>query len=171
MTWNGNDAAANDDTVSPADCSSTFVARASCNDRSASYKTRDSRDLAAALFQWGLALALPNLVESKSRKEVKMMKTIPSFLAALILVGGIASSSAFAAAPGVISNATLTQGSYCHLRFPAIREDTLSSDRPVLKSPGEGDIIDFYGPCDHDPLGQQEITSQRRDLADQYDND
>ena len=68
--------------------------------------------------------------------------------------GSFGTSGALAAAPGVITNATLTPGSYCHLTFPAIREETLSWDRPVLKDPSEGDIIDFYGSCDHDPLGK-----------------
>lgn len=89
------------------------------------------------------------------------MKITTSFLAAVLLASSIGASSAFAAAPGVISNTALTEGSYCHLTFPAIREETLSSDRPVLKEPSEGDIIDFYGPCDHDPLGMDEIWSQR----------
>ena len=99
------------------------------------------------------------------------MKIATSFLAALILVGGLGVKSTFAAAEGVISNATLIPGSYCHLTFPAIREDTLSSDRPVLKDPSEGDIVDFYGPCDHDPLGKDEIESQRLQNANVYDNE
>lgn len=99
------------------------------------------------------------------------MKTATSFLAALLLVGGLGGKSTFAAAEGVISNATLIPGSYCHLTFPAIREETLSWDRPVLKDPSKGDVIDFYGPCDHDPLGKDEIESQRRQSADVYDND
>jgi hypothetical protein len=99
------------------------------------------------------------------------MKIATSFLAALLLVGSIGAGSSFAAAPGVISNATLVPGSYCHLTFPAIREDTLASDRPVLKDPSDGDIIDFYGRCDHDPLGEYEIERQRRQNADRYDND
>ena len=100
------------------------------------------------------------------------MKIAKSFLAGLLLVGSFGTSGALAAAPGVITNATLTPGSYCHLTFPAIREETLSWDRPVLKDASEGDIIDFYGPCDHDPLGKDEIESQRRrQNADLYDND
>jgi len=99
------------------------------------------------------------------------MKIARLFLGAVLLVGTLGASSAFAAAPGVISNAVLAPGSYCHLTFPAIREDTLSWDRPVLKDPSEGDIIDFYGACDHDPLGKEEVVSQRRQTADQYDND
>jgi len=99
------------------------------------------------------------------------VKIATSFLAALLLVGGLGVKSTFATAEGVISNATFTPGSYCHLTFPAMREETLSWDRPVLKDASEGDIIDFYGPCDHDPLGKDEIESQRRQSADVYDND
>jgi hypothetical protein len=105
------------------------------------------------------------------RKEVILMKIATSFLAAVLLIGSFGVNGAFAAAPGVISNATFTPGSYCHLTFPAIREDTLSSNRPVLKDPSEGDIIDFYGSCDHDPLGKDEIQSQRQQAAERYDND
>jgi hypothetical protein len=79
----------------------------------------------------------------------------------LLLVGSLATSTAFTAAPGVISNQVITEGSYCHLTFPAIREETLSWDRPVLKDPSLGDIIDFYGPCDTDPLGEGQIHQQR----------
>jgi hypothetical protein len=96
------------------------------------------------------------------------MKIVTSFLAALLLVSSLGAGSAFAAAPGVISNAVLTPGSYCHLTFPAIREETLSWDRPVLKDPSEGDIIDYYGSCDHDPLGQDEIARQRRQTAQEW---
>ena len=99
------------------------------------------------------------------------MKIATSFLATVILVGSLGASSAFAAAEGVISNATFTPGSYCHLTFPAIREDTLSWDRPVLKDASSGDIIDYYGSCDHDPLGKDEIASQRQQAAERYDDD
>jgi hypothetical protein len=99
------------------------------------------------------------------------MKFATSFLAALVLIGSFGVTGALAVAPGVISNAVSTPGSYCHLRFPAIREDTLASNRPVLKDPSEGDIIDFYGSCDHDPLGKDEVESQRQQAAEVYDND
>ena len=100
------------------------------------------------------------------------MKIATSFLAALLsLVGGLGASSAFAAAEGVISNATLTPGSYCHLTFPAIREDTLSSDRPVLKDPSEGDIIDFYGSCDEDPVGKNQVQAQKLDNQHRWERE
>jgi hypothetical protein len=43
----------------------------------------------------------------------------------------------------------------------------------MLKDPSEGDIIDFYGPCDHDPLGRAEVLRQRADarrLRDRIDS-
>ncbi len=92
---------------------------------------------------------------------MKAMKITTSFLAALLLLGSVGVDGALAAAEGVISNDVIIPGVYCHLRFPAIREATLSWDRPVLKDPSEGDIIDFYGPCDTDPLGEGQIHQQR----------
>jgi hypothetical protein len=53
--------------------------------------------------------------------------------------------------------------SYCHMKFPPIREDTLFSVNPLLDE-SAGNIIDFYGSCDHDPLGADEIKAQRRVL-------
>jgi hypothetical protein len=47
---------------------------------------------------------------------------------------------------GIICKQELTPGSYCHLKFPPIREDTLGTEHPVLKDPNSGDIIHFYGP-------------------------
>ena len=69
------------------------------------------------------------------------------------------------AAEGIISkDVVIPEGNYCRLRFPAIRPETLYWSRPVLKDLSDGDIIDFYGFCDHDPLGRDEILRQRQDL-------
>ena len=65
------------------------------------------------------------------------------------------------AAEGFITKVPDAEGNYCHLKFPAIREESLYWDQPVLKDVSEGDIIDFYGPCDHDPLGREEVMRQR----------
>lgn len=65
-----------------------------------------------------------------------------------------------------VSVFTIQGGSSCYMKFPAIREDTLSWNRPVLKDSGEGDLIDFCGPCDYDPLGKEAIEAQRADLRD-----
>jgi hypothetical protein len=86
-------------------------------------------------------------------------------LLTLLLIGSISGLAPLWAAQGIIYRSAGPSDSYCHLKFPAIRENTLFSIRPVLKDPRDGDIIDFYGPCDHDPLGQQEVMSQRADVV------
>ena len=105
-------------------------------------------------------------------KEVREMKTMKTILSVLFLAGAMGSGIAPAArAEGVISKDAFNEGSYCHIKFPAIEERTLSWKRPVLKDPSEGDIIDFYGPCDHDPLGKEEIQSQKRDLQRRFERE
>jgi hypothetical protein len=88
----------------------------------------------------------------------------------LLLVGGMLAYSSRAmsaeggtpkvkAKPGVTVVAVLNRaGSYCHLKFPPIDPATLSSSKPQLAKSGE---IDFYGPCDHDPLSYDEVCKQR----------
>lgn len=46
-------------------------------------------------------------------------------------------------------------------KFPPIREDTLFSASPVLNETA-GNIIDFYGSCDYNPLGEDEVLTQRK---------
>ena len=89
------------------------------------------------------------------------------FVAGLILTGTLGLGGARIAAAddnsssGILSKTALSDGSnYCHLQFPAMRPSTLTSDRPQLKSANTGDIVDFYGPCDHDPTGKEEVLSQ-----------
>ena len=92
------------------------------------------------------------------------MKLVVSvfFLGGAIGLGGIsarADSLTSARAQGVISQDVMTEGSYCHTKFESIREETLASSQPVLKD--VDDIVDFYGRCDHDPLGKEEIQAQK----------
>jgi hypothetical protein len=47
------------------------------------------------------------------------------------------------------------------MKFPAMREDSLSSEHPVFDD-GAVHTVDFYGSCDYDPLGIDEIKAQRR---------
>jgi hypothetical protein len=99
----------------------------------------------------------------RGRKEVAQMKTIKPLLSVLVLVGAVGVGTAQAETQGVISKVELGRSGYCHLTFPAIRGRTLGAAHPVLKDAASGDIIDFYGPCDHDPLGKEEIWAQRLD--------
>lgn len=74
--------------------------------------------------------------------------------------------------PGVIGAVALNrEGSYCHLRFPAIRPSTLTSAKPQLKPAATKDIIDYYGPCDHDPVGKEEVQNQKEMASERLDND
>ena len=92
------------------------------------------------------------------------MKSIQLLLSALLFTGtlGLSAQALWAQAKvqGVVSASVLPGTNFCHLRFPAISEETLGSAHPVLKDAAEGDMIDFYGPCNHDPLGKDEIHSQ-----------
>jgi len=65
--------------------------------------------------------------------------------------------------PGVIAAMELGNNTnFCHLRFPAIKGSSFGSGKLVLKSPDSGDIVDYYGACDHDPLGKEEAERQTR---------
>ena len=64
---------------------------------------------------------------------------------------------------GVLFKQRAGDSNYCHLKFPAIRGDTLNWDRPVLQNPNTSDIVDFYGPCDYNPIGEDAVRSQSRD--------
>jgi hypothetical protein len=89
------------------------------------------------------------------------MKTMKTVLSVLFLAGAMGSSIGSAAgAAAVISKDAFAEGSYCHTKFRAIREETLGGPKPVLKDASSGDIIDFYGLCDHDPLGKDEVWAQ-----------
>ena len=64
--------------------------------------------------------------------------------------------------PGVTEATALNKAAtYCHLKFPAIEPSTLDSKTPQLKPASSGDIIDFYGPCDYDPVGYDEVCRQK----------
>ncbi len=63
----------------------------------------------------------------------------------------------------VVSKIPLTADNYCHLKFPAVRPSTIGTNQPQLKSSRTGDLVDFYGPCNHDPLGKDEVLSQQQE--------
>jgi len=99
------------------------------------------------------------------------MKIATSLLAAVLLVGALGAINTATAADGIIYKQELTPGSYCHLKFPAIREDTLGSDHPALEDPNSGDIIDFYGPCDENPVGKHQVEEQKLEELQQWFRD
>lgn len=99
------------------------------------------------------------------RKHSK--KIIYSLVAAASLASG---TTPVLAANGILLKVPVESGEYCHLQFPAIDPGTLGSKHPRLQNPG-GDIIDYYGSCDHDPLGKDEIQTQMREEWERENRD
>lgn len=60
-------------------------------------------------------------------------------------------------AKGIVSKVQEPGMDYCFIRFLAIDRNTLFTDHPQLTDPSEKDIIQYYGPCDFDPLGKEAI--------------
>jgi len=94
-----------------------------------------------------------------SGKEVSKMKIVKLSLTIMTLTAALGLGAVSTRAETAISNDVFSNGSYCHTKFESIREGTLASSEPVLKD--VDDIVDFYGPCNHDPLGKEEIQAQR----------
>lgn len=97
---------------------------------------------------------------------------IRGLLLAVLLLTGLVAAPVWA---DVLFKVKLGGSDYFHMKLPAIDERTLGLDQPVLQRVDTGDLIDFYGPCDHDPLGKDEIASQRCQawlaIVDGGDND
>jgi hypothetical protein len=102
-------------------------------------------------------------------KEVINMNNIKSLMSVVFLTGALGLSVVPAGAGAVISKDVLTDGSYCHTKFESIREETLASSQPVLKD--TDDIVDFYGACNHDPLGKEEIQSQKIEMQHRFQSE
>ena len=92
------------------------------------------------------------------------MKIATSFLAALLFTGTLGALNNAIAEDGILSKDQFAGTSYCHEKFPAVARHTLGNDQPELSS--KGDVIDFYGPCDENPLGQDQLQAQK--LEDQH---
>ncbi len=86
-----------------------------------------------------------------------------------LLAGVIGTGANSVGAQDIIFKEVAEAGTYCHIKFPAIREDTLSQATPSLTT--SGDLIDFYGSCDHDPRGKDEVQSQRLQSQHRFDSD
>jgi hypothetical protein len=102
-------------------------------------------------------------------KEVINMNNIKLLMSGVFLTGALGLSVVSARAETVISKDVLTDSSYCHSKFETIREDTLGSSEPVLKD--ADDIVDFYGACNHDPLGKEEIQSQKIEMQHRFESE
>jgi len=94
------------------------------------------------------------------------MKIATSFLAALLFTGALGSINTAMSADGVISKDELATGSYCHEKFTPMTRQTLDADNPVLNNSGA--IIDFYGPCDESPVGEDQIQDQKLEAQHRF---
>src|SRR6266545_7012055 len=134
---------------------------------------RIPRRRVSKIFSCGNIFLWPLVKQSRGRelagKEVINMKSIKSFMSALFLTGALGLSIASAGAENVISQDVVTAGSYCHTKFESIRENTLASSQPVLKD--TDDIVDFHGACNHDPLGKEEIQSQKIEMQHRFQSE
>jgi hypothetical protein len=117
-----------------------------------------------------VASLLLNCEKKKSKKGGAIMKNFKSNLSIWLVVGVLATSCAALAADGVLLKEDIAPGSYCHMKFPAIRPSTLAGNNPELKNSTTGDIIDFYGSCDESPVGKDQVESQRLQYEHQFDH-
>ncbi len=97
------------------------------------------------------------------------MKSIKLLLTVMTLTGALGLGAVSSRAEMIISKDVFANGSYCHAKFETIRDETLASSQPVLKE--VDDIVDFYGPCDHDPLGKEEIQAQKIEAQHRFATD
>jgi len=93
------------------------------------------------------------------------MKTRISLLTNLFLSSTLFWGVPTLAAEELVIKEAAEASAYCHMKFPPMRPETLSWAQPVLDE-SAGSVIDFYGPCDHDPTGAEEIGKQRRNRSD-----
>ena len=97
------------------------------------------------------------------------MKIATSFLAALLLTGTLGAFNNAKAEDGILSKDQLSAGSYCHEKFPAIRQSTLDDGQATLKDSNTGDVIDFYGPCNENPTGKDQVQEQKLEAEHQFE--
>ena len=88
------------------------------------------------------------------------MTFIRTTLTIAVLTGALA-STAFAANDVLIKERA--GNNYCHMKFPAISDDSLATKNPSLESPATGDIIDYYGSCDESPTSANQILEQKHE--------
>jgi hypothetical protein len=98
------------------------------------------------------------------------MKKTTSLLSSLFLSALLSWGVSPVEADELVIKEDATVSAYCQMPFPEMRADTLSWDRPVLDA-AAGNIVDFYGPCDHDPTGPDAVKTQRRILLREFYGD
>jgi hypothetical protein len=88
------------------------------------------------------------------------MKYIGTGLSMLVFAGSLVGS---ALAANDWTTAKDEAANYCSMRFPAITQKSLGTKHPRLKSAQTGDVIDYSGPCNESPYGNDQIQEQKRE--------
>ena len=100
----------------------------------------------------------------------KTVSLLTNLLIASTLFWGVPSVNGEIVGGQEIVKEPVSAAGYCHMQFPPMSDDSLSSERPVFDA-NAGNSIDFYGSCDYDPLGADEVKAQRRVLIrEKYDD-
>jgi hypothetical protein len=89
------------------------------------------------------------------------MKKSALMVSNLLLAATIFAALPAARAQELLLREPLDLSGYCHMKFPPMREETLSWAQPLLDESASSSI-DFYGPCDYNPTGVTERARQRR---------
>ena len=90
------------------------------------------------------------------------MKIATAFVAALLFTGTLGALNNAVAADDVMLQQELSPASYCHMKFAALKSETIPDDQPQ--------VIDFYGPCSETPRGQDQAQDQALDFQRQWTN-
>lgn len=95
------------------------------------------------------------------------MKLATSFLAGLLVIGSLGAVNSARAEEvvlvqqefTVITEPEFSPSDYCHEQFRSMSGTSLAGNHPELNP--TGDIIDFYGSCNENPTGKDQVQSQR----------
>jgi hypothetical protein len=77
--------------------------------------------------------AVANILCRRKGEKVRVMKIVTSVVAAVLFIGTLGAINSAMGADDVIYKQQLTPGSYCHLEFPTIRDQTLAGDHRFSK--------------------------------------
>lgn len=103
------------------------------------------------------------------KEEVGHLRRGSTVLAGLVVISVLVSAR-FAAGhiePGVKANKRVVHAhklgntGYCHLKLLQVDRGTIDIGQPKALNPMYKMFVDFYGPCDYDPLGPVEIERQK----------
>ena len=97
-------------------------------------------------------------------RSVSLLLTL---LLSSMVFAGMATAQGQVSGSGKILSLPAETAAYCHMTFPAARDNDLSRGHPDFVD-GAVYSVDHYRRCDYDPLGIDEITQSRVNLGGTY---